>query len=151
MGLRSFFFFFNGVLYYGNIFNAYWLIYRATEPSQREKVSAAFREVTNNGLTIAKTWAFADGGYRALQTFLGSYDEKTFQISIMASKLCDSCQSTTTTPRSTRPTSLPLATPAFGSARSAILGFSIFLAMAVAAIPETFEDLNSNWASSNQS
>ncbi|RCU09014.1 glycoside hydrolase, partial [Acinetobacter baumannii] len=32
-----------------------------------------------HGLTIARTWAFADGGYRALQTSPGSYDEKTFR------------------------------------------------------------------------
>ncbi|TQD81945.1 hypothetical protein C1H46_032492 [Malus baccata] len=69
----------NGVPYYGNGFNAYWLMYMATDPSEREKVSSAFREATKNGLTIARTWAFADGGYRALQTSPGSYDEKTFQ------------------------------------------------------------------------
>ncbi|KAM1230553.1 hypothetical protein ACFX2I_040689 [Malus domestica] len=52
----------NGVPYYENGFNAYWLMYMATDPSKREKVSSAFREATNNGLTIARTWDFADGG-----------------------------------------------------------------------------------------
>ncbi|KAM2020721.1 hypothetical protein FF1_042512 [Malus domestica] len=69
----------NGVPYYGHGFNAYWLMYMGTDPSERVKVSSALREAKEHGLTIARTWAFADGGYRALQTSPGSYDEKTFR------------------------------------------------------------------------
>ncbi|KAM1140624.1 hypothetical protein EV1_040288 [Malus domestica] len=54
--------FLNGVSYYENGFNVYWLMCMATDPSEREKVPSAFREATNNGLTIARTCAFADGG-----------------------------------------------------------------------------------------
>ncbi|XP_068313836.1 mannan endo-1,4-beta-mannosidase 7-like isoform X2 [Pyrus communis] len=69
----------NGVPYYGHGFNAYWLMYMGTDPSERVKVSSALREAKGHGLTIARTWAFADGGYRALQTSPGSYDERTFR------------------------------------------------------------------------
>ncbi|XP_058220783.1 mannan endo-1,4-beta-mannosidase 7-like [Rhododendron vialii] len=69
----------NGSPYYANGFNAYWLMYVATDPSQRNKVSSAFEEATGHGLTVARTWAFSDGGYRALQESPGSYNEPTFQ------------------------------------------------------------------------
>lgn len=70
----------NGSPYYANGFNAYWLMYVATDPSQRNKVSSAFQEAKGHGLTVARTWAFSDGGYRALQESPGSYNEQTFQV-----------------------------------------------------------------------
>lgn len=69
----------NGSPYYANGFNAYWLMYAASDPSQRPKVTAAFREASTHGLTVARTWAFSDGGYRPLQYSPGSYNEQMFK------------------------------------------------------------------------
>lgn len=69
----------NGSPYYANGFNAYWLMYQASDPSQRNKVSSAFQEAASNGLTVARTWAFSDGGYRPLQYSPGSYNEEMFK------------------------------------------------------------------------
>ncbi|XP_015889981.3 mannan endo-1,4-beta-mannosidase 7 [Ziziphus jujuba] len=69
----------NGYPYYANGFNAYWLMYIASDPSQRYKVSAAFREASSHGLSVARTWAFSDGGYRPLQYSPGSYNEQMFK------------------------------------------------------------------------
>ena len=70
----------NGSPYYANGFNAYWLMYIATDTSQRDKITSAFEEATKRGLTIGRTWAFSDGGYRPLQSSPGSYNEQTFQV-----------------------------------------------------------------------
>jgi len=70
----------NGSPYYANGFNAYWLMYIASDPSQRNKVSSAFQQASNHGLNIARTWAFSDGGYKPLQYSPGSYDEQVFQV-----------------------------------------------------------------------
>ncbi|XP_059641293.1 mannan endo-1,4-beta-mannosidase 7 [Cornus florida] len=69
----------NGSPYYANGFNAYWLMYVASDPSQRNKVSAAFKEASSHGLTVARTWAFSDGGYRPLQYSPGSYNDQMFK------------------------------------------------------------------------
>lgn len=69
----------NGNLYYANGFNAYWLMYVASDPSQRSKVSTVFHEAASRGLTVARTWAFSDGGYRPLQYSPGSYNEQMFK------------------------------------------------------------------------
>lgn len=71
----------NGSPYFANGFNAYWLMYVASDPSQRGKVSAAFQEASRHGLTVARTWAFSDGGYRPLQYSPGSYNEQMFKVS----------------------------------------------------------------------
>lgn len=71
----------NGSPYYANGFNAYWLMYVASDPSQRSKVTAVFREASSHGLTVARTWAFSDGGYRPLQYSPGNYNEQMFQVS----------------------------------------------------------------------
>ncbi|KAH9663077.1 Mannan endo-1,4-beta-mannosidase 7 [Citrus sinensis] len=70
----------NGNLYFANGFNAYWLMYVASDPSQRSKVSTAFHEAASHGLTVARTWAFSDGGYRPLQRSPGSYNEQMFKV-----------------------------------------------------------------------
>lgn len=70
----------NGSPYYANGFNAYWLMYFASDPSQRSKVSAVFREASSHGLTVARTWAFSDGGYKPLQYAPGNYNEQMFQV-----------------------------------------------------------------------
>ncbi|KAF7847078.1 hypothetical protein BT93_L3385 [Corymbia citriodora subsp. variegata] len=69
----------NGSPFYANGFNAYWLMFLASDPSQRAKVTSAFQEATSHGLSIARTWAFSDGGYMPLQTSPGSYSEQMFQ------------------------------------------------------------------------
>ncbi|CAK8569015.1 unnamed protein product [Lathyrus sativus] len=69
----------NETPYYANGFNAYWLMYIASDPSQRNKVTSTFQEAVNHGLNIARTWAFSDGGYKPLQYSPGSYNEEMFQ------------------------------------------------------------------------
>ncbi|VFQ93437.1 unnamed protein product [Cuscuta campestris] len=68
-----------GYPFYANGFNAYWLMYVASDPSQRHKVSEAYRAAASHGLTVARTWAFSDGGYRPLQSSPGSYNQDMFQ------------------------------------------------------------------------
>eukprot|EP01018_Ginkgo_biloba_P018779 Gb_32194 [translate_table: standard] len=68
----------NGSPLYVNGFNSYWLMYVATDPSQRYKVTSIFEQVEAHGLTVAQTWAFNDGRYKALQTSPGVYDEQVF-------------------------------------------------------------------------
>lgn len=72
----------NGSPYYANGFNAYWLMYMASNPSQRHFVSNVFHEASSHSLSVARTWAFNDGGDRALQLSPGSYDEHVFQVFI---------------------------------------------------------------------
>ncbi|KAL2231792.1 UNVERIFIED_CONTAM: Mannan endo-1,4-beta-mannosidase 2 [Sesamum indicum] len=62
-----------------NGFNAYWMMHLASDPIQRYKVSHVFREASAAGLTVCRTWAFSDGGDRALQISPGTYDERVFQ------------------------------------------------------------------------
>uniref|UniRef100_J3L2L8 mannan endo-1,4-beta-mannosidase n=1 Tax=Oryza brachyantha TaxID=4533 RepID=J3L2L8_ORYBR len=70
----------NGSPYYANGFNAYWLMSMAADPSQRGKVTAALSEAAGHGLTVARTWAFSDGGgTNALQYSPGNYNENTFK------------------------------------------------------------------------
>lgn len=69
----------NGSPYYANGFNAYWLMYMATDPSQRHLVSNVFQEASSHGLSVARTWAFNDAGDRALQTSPGIYNEQVFK------------------------------------------------------------------------
>lgn len=69
----------NGSPYYANGFNAYWLMYLASDPSQRNKISSVFQQASNHGLNIARTWAFSDGGYQPLQYSPGSYNDQMFQ------------------------------------------------------------------------
>ncbi|XVF73776.1 hypothetical protein PTKIN_Ptkin13bG0009100 [Pterospermum kingtungense] len=69
----------NGSPFYANGFNAYWLMYMASDSSQRSKVSTAFQQAKQHGLNIARTWAFSDGGDRPLQYSPGSYNEQMFQ------------------------------------------------------------------------
>ncbi|CAA3024694.1 mannan endo-1,4-beta-mannosidase 1 [Olea europaea subsp. europaea] len=50
-----------------NGFNAYWMMHVSDDPSERYKVSEVFRDASAAGLTVCRTWAFSDGGDRALQ------------------------------------------------------------------------------------
>ncbi|KAG0492860.1 hypothetical protein HPP92_006258 [Vanilla planifolia] len=69
----------NGYPFFSNGFNAYWLMSIASDPSRRWKVSEAFGEAARNGLTVARTWAFSDGGSNALQYSPGVYNEQMFK------------------------------------------------------------------------
>ncbi|XP_038703310.1 mannan endo-1,4-beta-mannosidase 7-like [Tripterygium wilfordii] len=69
----------NGSPFYANGFNAYWLMYFAADPSLRTKVTSVFQEARDYGLTIARAWAFGDGGDQPLQYSPGSYNEQMFQ------------------------------------------------------------------------
>ncbi|XP_078439394.1 mannan endo-1,4-beta-mannosidase 7-like isoform X2 [Wolffia australiana] len=69
----------NGRPFFANGFNAYWLMTVAGDAEGRSKVSAAFREAAAHGLTVCRTWAFSDSGFRALQISPGVYDENVFQ------------------------------------------------------------------------
>ncbi|KAK7269509.1 hypothetical protein RIF29_22240 [Crotalaria pallida] len=69
----------NGKPHYVNGFNAYWLMYEASDPSTSDKVTSTFQEASQHGLNVARTWAFSDGGYRALQISPGYYDENVFR------------------------------------------------------------------------
>ncbi|KAK6932083.1 Glycoside hydrolase, family 5 [Dillenia turbinata] len=62
-----------------NGFNSYWMMHVAAEPSERYKVSNVFRDAIAAGLSVCRTWAFADGGDHALQMSPGVYDERVFQ------------------------------------------------------------------------
>ncbi|KAJ9187973.1 hypothetical protein P3X46_003380 [Hevea brasiliensis] len=65
---------------YLNGFNAYWMMYMASDPSTRTKVTSAFQQASKNGMNIARTWAFSDGGSdRPLQISPGFYNEDMFK------------------------------------------------------------------------
>ena len=70
----------NGSPFLFNGFNAYWMMNVATDPSERLKVSQVLQDAANAGLSVCRTWAFADGGDKALQISPGAYDERVFQV-----------------------------------------------------------------------
>lgn len=70
----------NGSPFLFNGFNAYWMMNVATDPSERLKVSQVLQDAANAGLSVCRTWAFADGGDKALQIAPGAYDERVFQV-----------------------------------------------------------------------
>ncbi|KAM1274722.1 hypothetical protein ACFX2I_024562 [Malus domestica] len=68
----------NGKPFYINGFNAYWMMYMASDPSTRAKVTCALQQGSKYGMNVARVWAFSDGGYdRPLQPSNGSYNEDT--------------------------------------------------------------------------
>ncbi|KAD2805833.1 hypothetical protein E3N88_39210 [Mikania micrantha] len=70
----------NGLPFLFNGFNAYWMMNVATEPSERHKVSQVLQDAANAGLSVCRTWAFADGcDDKALQISPGVYNERVFQ------------------------------------------------------------------------
>ncbi|KAJ6794341.1 putative mannan endo-1,4-beta-mannosidase 9 [Iris pallida] len=69
----------NGRPFYSNGFNAYWLMYMGSDPSTRDKVTAAFQQAAAHGLTVVRTWGFSDGGYKPLQISPGYYNEDMFK------------------------------------------------------------------------
>ncbi|CAO2204277.1 unnamed protein product [Urochloa humidicola] len=70
----------NGNPFFANGFNAYWLMSLGADPAQRGKVTSALSQAAAAGLSVARTWAFSDGGgSNALQYSPGRYNENTFQ------------------------------------------------------------------------
>ncbi|XP_076928686.1 mannan endo-1,4-beta-mannosidase 7-like [Bidens hawaiensis] len=69
----------NGAPFYANGFNSYWLMDVASNPSQRSKVTTAFKEAVSSSLVVARTWAFSDGGSKPLQSSPSVYNENMFQ------------------------------------------------------------------------
>ncbi|XP_077219646.1 mannan endo-1,4-beta-mannosidase 4-like [Tasmannia lanceolata] len=69
----------NGRPFYLNGFNSYWMMPFASDPSQLGNVSSVFQQAQKYGLTVSRTWAFSDGGYRPLQIKPGSYNEAMFK------------------------------------------------------------------------
>ncbi|OVA04199.1 Glycoside hydrolase [Macleaya cordata] len=55
------------------------MMHVAADPTEGYKISDVFRETSTVGLTVCRTWAFIDGGDRALQISPGVYDELVFQ------------------------------------------------------------------------
>ncbi|KAJ0976501.1 hypothetical protein J5N97_018466 [Dioscorea zingiberensis] len=69
----------NGGPFYANGFNAYWLMSKASKPEEMDKVTRVLRQASAYGMTVVRTWAFSDGGYRPLQASPGFYNEETFK------------------------------------------------------------------------
>eukprot|EP01018_Ginkgo_biloba_P023878 Gb_30579 [translate_table: standard] len=69
----------DGLPFYVNGFNTYWLMLLAVDPSTQSKITDLFQEAAGIGLTVGRTWAFNDGGWRALQKSPGVYDEDVFK------------------------------------------------------------------------
>jgi len=69
----------NGNPFFANGFNAYWLMSFGADPAQRGKVTSALGQAAAAGLSVARTWAFSDGGSNGLQYSPGRYNENTFQ------------------------------------------------------------------------
>ncbi|KAH7653246.1 Mannan endo-1,4-beta-mannosidase protein [Dioscorea alata] len=69
----------NGEAFYPNGFNAYWLMSKASKPSEMDKVSSVLSQAASYGMTVVRTWAFKDGGYRPLQSSPGVYNEDMFK------------------------------------------------------------------------
>ncbi|KAL3838704.1 hypothetical protein ACJIZ3_023295 [Penstemon smallii] len=69
----------NGRPLYFNGFNAYWLMYVASNPSTRDKVRITFKRASQYGMNVARTWAFSDGGNLPLQISPGNYNEAMFK------------------------------------------------------------------------
>uniref|UniRef100_A0A0E0K5M5 mannan endo-1,4-beta-mannosidase n=1 Tax=Oryza punctata TaxID=4537 RepID=A0A0E0K5M5_ORYPU len=64
--------------FYSNGFNAYWLMYMASDPADRSKAAGVLRQAASLRATLVRTWAFSDGGYRPLQKSPGVYNEDMF-------------------------------------------------------------------------
>ena len=72
----------NGIPFYVHGFNAYFLMALSFDAECRSKVVDLLKQASQMGLNVCRTWAFNDGGYQALQTSPGVYDEKVFQVNL---------------------------------------------------------------------
>ncbi|KAL8472307.1 hypothetical protein ACS0TY_029503 [Phlomoides rotata] len=70
----------NEKAFYFNGFNAYWLMYMASDNQTRHKVSNVFSRASKYGMNVARTWAFSDAaGDRPLQISPGNYSQDVFK------------------------------------------------------------------------
>ncbi|KAL3622442.1 hypothetical protein CASFOL_033853 [Castilleja foliolosa] len=70
----------NGSSFYFNGFNAYWLMYMASDPTTRVNVTDTFKQASKYGMNVVRTWAFSDGVKdRPLQATPGNYSEVMFK------------------------------------------------------------------------
>ncbi|PRW56628.1 Mannan endo-1,4-beta-mannosidase 1 [Chlorella sorokiniana] len=70
----------DGSPYYFCGANCYYLLTRAADPATRHECTAVLDDAAAAGITVLRTWAFADGEqWSALQTRPGVYEERTFQ------------------------------------------------------------------------
>nr|Q9FUQ6.1 RecName: Full=Mannan endo-1,4-beta-mannosidase 3; AltName: Full=Beta-mannanase 3; AltName: Full=Endo-beta-1,4-mannanase 3; AltName: Full=LeMAN3; Flags: Precursor [Solanum lycopersicum]AAG14352.1 endo-beta-mannanase [Solanum lycopersicum] len=79
IGVKDSHFELNGSPFLFNGFNSYWLMHVAADPAERYKVTEVLKDASTAGLSVCRTWAFSDGGDRALQISPGVYDERVFQ------------------------------------------------------------------------
>lgn len=68
--------------FYSNGFNAYWLMYMASDPGDQSKAAGVLQQAASLRATLVRTWAFSDGGYRPLQKSPGVYNEDMFMVSL---------------------------------------------------------------------
>lgn len=76
-------FWLGGKALYVNGANIYWLMSMASrnEESSRASVTEVLTEAASVGVTVVRTWAFADGtDYLPLQLTPGVFDETVFQV-----------------------------------------------------------------------
>lgn len=77
-----------GKALYVNGANIYWLMSMATEETSRAAVTEVLTEAAGVGVTVVRTWAFADGtDYHPLQVTPGAFDESVFQVINLQGKL----------------------------------------------------------------
>lgn len=80
----------NGKPLYINGANYYYLMDFAADPSTRSVVTDVLQQSAGVGVTVGRTWAFADGtSYHALQISPGVYDETVFQVLAVSCKQHD--------------------------------------------------------------
>lgn len=66
--------------FYINGWNSYWLMAQSVDEFSRHRVREMLQVGAKMGLTVCRTWAFNDGGYDALQTYPGRYNEQVFKV-----------------------------------------------------------------------
>ena len=71
----------DGMPFYFNGWNSYWMMDHAADEVRRGKVREMLQTGARMGLTVCRTWAFNDGEYNALQITPGRFDERVFRVS----------------------------------------------------------------------
>ncbi|XP_057455512.1 mannan endo-1,4-beta-mannosidase 2-like isoform X2 [Lotus japonicus] len=69
----------DGKAFYVNGWNSYWLMFQSVDVDSRHRVREMLKTGAKMGLTVCRTWGFNDGGYHALQTSPGRFDEQAFK------------------------------------------------------------------------
>lgn len=70
----------DGKAFYVNGWNSYWLMFQSVDVDSRHRVREMLKTGAKMGLTVCRTWGFNDGGYHALQTSPGRFDEQAFKV-----------------------------------------------------------------------